>query len=98
MDAPIRQPAKPQARSRRVEKTQRVARAVASNGDGALLAAIKAAGGSIAPGELAEKLKLSRYAVKKQAKPLIKSGQIVATGSTFDRRFSLPGRPAKEAL
>jgi DNA-binding transcriptional ArsR family regulator len=51
------------------------------------------------PGELAKTLKLKRATLNYQLKPLLKSGAVLATGTTADRQFSLPprSRAAKEA-
>lgn len=66
--------------------------------DSAVVRAIRKAGGVIGPGALALALRSSKYALKQQTERLVESGQIVVTGVTAGRRFSLPGKqPAKEA-
>jgi len=51
------------------------------------------------PGDLAKALKLRPPTLAYQLKPLLKSGVVLATGTTADRQFSLPpqSRAAKEA-
>jgi DNA-binding transcriptional ArsR family regulator len=50
------------------------------------------------PGELAKTLKMPRPRLTHQLKPLLKSGAVIATGSTTTRQLSLPARSrAKEA-
>lgn len=61
-----------------------------------VVAAIKKAGGSMAPGELAKILKVDRVTVRKWVSRMVTAKTVVATGSTLNRRFSLPGRGPKE--
>ncbi len=52
------------------------------------------------PRDLAKRVKLQPAAVGYHMKRLIKSGAVIATGTTNNRQFSLPprSRAAKEAL
>lgn len=60
-----------------------------------ILAALEIAGGSMGPGELATQLKMPRSRVRTWTALMVANGALVVTGSTANRRFSLP---AKEGL
>ena len=66
---------------------------------GAVILAALRGNGPMSPGDLAKRAKLERSAVSYHLRPLIKSGAVIATGSTNDRQVSLPPRSAaaKEA-
>jgi hypothetical protein len=74
--------------------------AVAAAGDQAqvILDTLKAHDGSMKPGELVAALKTTPATLRAWMKPLVKSKQVLATGTTSSRRFSLPGRVPKEDL
>jgi len=80
-------------------KTTRTSRAATAppTDDTELLAQVKRAGGSIKPKDLATALHCTLFVLRQRTAPLLKSGQLVATGATMSRRLSLPGKSAKEA-
>jgi hypothetical protein len=68
------------------------------NGEGKdILAAVKKAGGIIKPGALAAALDIAMNTLREHTAPLISSGQLIVTGTTLSRRYSLPGHTPKEA-
>lgn len=55
-----------------------------------ILTALKAAANPVSPGDLAKALKVNVTNLSYHVRALIKSGHIVATGVTTNRRLSLP--------
>lgn len=55
-----------------------------------ILTALKAAGTPVSPRALAKALKLSRAGLGYHVRSLVKSGRVVAAGTTLDRLLSLP--------
>jgi lambda repressor-like predicted transcriptional regulator len=95
-------PARAKKPGRKPPKNSAAARAAAADDTdhGAeILAALKNAGGSMKPGELAKALGLNNLATLRYwLKPLEKAKRVVATGVTAARRISLPGKSARREL
>lgn len=64
-----------------------------------IVAAVRKAGGSMKPSELADALSVSSFTVRAWLKRAVHAKAVVITGATISRRVSLPGKAvAKEDL
>lgn len=64
----------------------------------AIVAQLKAHGGSMKPGALAKALKIPKHVLRYQLKHVVRAGRVTVTGATLNRQVALPrSRAAKEA-